>query len=407
MPSRRQLLAGIGSTAAAGLSGCLGAVDGTESDFTPGTDESADWPMPRYDSTNAAYSPNAAAPREGVTERWTYDGGTATGPPAVVDGTVFLPIAGGLVALDSTSGEEKWRFSPDDRAWIAPPVVHDGLVYVTELGGTGIHAVDTDAGEPVWSDPEVESGRAGVHLLAGEHVTDPVVYVGGSNGKVVRLDAATGERTWQTDLFGEISAFGFRFGALYVGTYGGEITAFYDTVDGVAEPDEGWRRKVGSGVEAILPDEECVLVHTFGGPLRCLQDSAHAGTTRWKMDAKNANSAPVHAEYTFFAAGYDRLSAVREYDKQTEWRLDGRYDAAGPVAAGDTLYVSDDDAVHAVKLDGGTGAFGQRFDAKRWSHPTPAGVTEGLAVADGAVFAACQGSEESDVTLYCLESDSS
>jgi outer membrane protein assembly factor BamB len=404
MPSRRQLLAGFGSTAAAGLSGCLGGINVSESDFTPGTDEDADWPMPRYDSTNAAYNPDAKAPREGVAERWTYERGMATGTPAIADGTVFLPTSQGLVALDATTGEEVWRYSPNEHGWTTPPVVHDETVYASESSRSGVSALDAETGDEIWSNPDPGDSRAGVHLLAGEHVSDPVLYAGGENGEVFRLDAATGETTWQTDLFGEISAFGFHFGGLYVGTYGGEIYSFTDTVDGVDEPGEGWRRKVGSAVRTILPDEECVLVHTFGGPLRCIQSGAHAGTTRWQMDSADANSAPVHAEYNFFSAGYERLSAVREYDKKTEWQLDGRYDATGPVAAGNTLYVSDRDGVHAFKLGGGTGAFGHRFDAKRWSHPTPGGTSEGLAVADGAVFAATQGSEDSDVTLYCLES---
>lgn len=104
-----------------------------------------------------------------------------------------------------------------------------------------------------------------------------------------------------------------------------------------------------------------------------------------------------------FTAGYDGVAAVRDHDKEVNWRYRGRYDATGPVAAGDTLYVSSGDAVHAVALDGGVGAAGVRLGAKRWSHPTPAGTVEGLAVADGAVFAACEGSEDDETTLYCLE----
>lgn len=359
--------------------------------------------MPRYDSQNTAYSPDAKAPRKGVQERWTFGNGMATGSPAVANGTVFLPTAGTLVALDTTTGEEQWRFTPEKGPWFSAPVVHDGVVYATNRGDDIVFALDATSGEEVWSFPDSGGVRA-VHLITGEHVDDPVLYAGGENGRLLRLDAKSGDVTWRTDLFGTISAFGYRFGQLYVGTYGGELYAFSDTVDGVDEPGEMWRQKIGSAVESILPTGEGVLVHTFGGPLRCLQTGTHAGTARWTVDEKLANSAPVYAEYTVFTAGYESLSALRDYDEKTKWRLDGRFDAAGPVAAGDTLYVSSGDAVHAFALDGGTGAFGHRFDAKRWSHSTPA--VEGLAVADGAVFAACEGSKESDVSLYCLESPS-
>jgi hypothetical protein len=223
---------------------------------------------------------------------------------------------------------------------------------------------------------------------------------------VFRLDAATGERTWTTDLFGEISAYGYFFSSVYVGTYGGELYAFSDSVDGVSEPHDGWRRKVGPAVENVLPDEEGLLVSTFGGPLQCLGTGAHAGTTRWGVAAKLAESAPVSAQSNFFAAGYDGFARIRENDGEVLWHRGGRFDRAAPVAAGDTLYVTDDDAVHAFGLDGDSGLFGDESPPKRWSHSTPAGAVEGLAVADGAVFAACEGSGESDVSLYCLESPS-
>lgn len=75
-----------------------------------------------------------------------------------------------------------------------------------------------------------------------------------------------------------------------------------------------------------------------------------------------------------------------------------------PVAAGDTLYVSSGTAVHSFALDGGSGVGSFRLDAKRWSHPTPAAAVEGLAVGDGALFTACEGTKRDHTTLYCLES---
>jgi hypothetical protein len=124
------------------------------------------------------------------------------------------------------------------------------------------------------------------------------------------------------------------------------------------------------------------------------------------VDSKLAGSAPVSAQSNFFAAGYDTFARIRENDGEVLWQCGGRYDRAGSVAAGDTLYVADDNAVLAFGLDADSGLFGDGSSPKRWSHPTPAGAVEGLAVADAAVFAACEGSDESDVSLYCLESPS-
>jgi outer membrane protein assembly factor BamB len=395
MPSRRHVLAGAGSTVAAALAGCLG----DDSGFAPGTDAGTDWPMPRFDSSNTAYSPDASAPRDSVRERWTVADGSATGPPAVADGTMFASTVGGLVALDATDGAEQWRFEPSRQPWATAPAVHDGLVYATMKDEGALYALDRDTGEAAWS--MTDEGRVETaHLVVGEHVSTPVVYAGTENGGLLRLDAATGEVTWRTDLFGTVSAVGHRASQVFVGTRGGEVYAFYDPGDGRA-PTEGWRRRVGSAVEALVPTGEGVVVESFGGPLRCLADGAHAGGTRWTADASRANSPPVRAGYTLFVAGYDELAALRDHDADVRWRYRGRFDAAGPVAAGDTLYVSDGDAVRGLALDGGAGAAGVRFGVERWSHAVP-GVT-GLSVADGAVFAACGTLGEADATLYCLE----
>lgn len=400
MPSRRRLLAGLVSAPLPVLAGCRGF--GGPS-FSPGTDADVDWPLPRFDAANSGYTPDAKAPRDSVRERWTVDVGMATGTPAIVDGTVFLPTVSGLVALDAASGTEQWRFTPVDQPWPTAPVVHEGIVYVTASDEDSVHAVDATTGKERWSIDDTGHAHAAPHLLVGEPIDEPVLYVGTEHGELLRLDPSTGEITWRTDLFGAISSFGYRFSSLYVGTRGGELYAFHDSVDGVERPTELWRRKVGSAVETILPDEGCVLVDSFGGPLRCLRDGSHAGTTRWSIDAKWASGPPVSAANMLFAAGYDAVVAARNRDGRVDWRYRGRFDATGPIAAGDTLYVSSGDAVHGIALEGGVGAEGVRLGAKRWSHPTPAGAVEGLAVADGAVFAACQGGEDDDTTLYCLE----
>ena len=400
MPSRRQVLAGLGSAAVPALTGCL---DDALS-VSPGTDSNTDWPMARYDSTNTAYNPDAKAPRDDVQERWTYEESSATGTPVIVNGRVVLPTVEALVALDAADGTEQWRFSPSKHPWPSAPAVHNGMVFVTMIDEDTVYALDAASGEELWSRAESGHIHAAPHLVAGEHVSETMLYSGTESGELLRIDPSSGAVTWQTDLFGGITAVGFRLPQLYVGTTGGEVYAYGDWGDADEPLREAWRRKVGSKVESLLPTTGGVLVHTFADPLVCLQDGAHAGTTRWSVDEKWANSAPVHANYTAFAAGYDGLSALREHDGKFRWQLRGRYDSTDPVAAGDTLYVSSGTAVHAFALDGGTGIEGYRFGAKRWSHPTPPGAVEGLAVADGAVFAACEGSQTDDTTLYCLES---
>lgn len=307
MPSRRRVLAGFGSVILPVLAGCLGSSDAS---FSPGTDADTEWPMPRFDARNSAYTPDAKVPRDGVRERWAVDVGMGSGTPAIVDGTVFLPTAAGLVALDAASGAEQWRFAPGKQPWPTAPVVHEGIVYVTAIDEDSVHAVDATSGEERWSLADTGHVHAAPHMLVGEHIDKPVLYVGTEHGELLRLDPTTGEITWQTDLFGAISAFGYRFSSLYVGTRGGEMYAFYDSVDGVDRPTELWRRRIGSAVETILPDENCVLVDTFGGPLQCRHTGAHAGTTslvdRHEVGERRAGEYCLHAFHGWLRRGRSR-----------------------------------------------------------------------------------------------------
>lgn len=394
---RRTVLAGIGTAAGAGLAGCTGR---DMPAFTPGTETDADWPLPRYDPGNAAYSPDAAAPRTGVQQRWTLEAATAAGPPAVVDGTVYQPLAAGLVALDAADGTEQWRFPPDDQPWPAPPVVHDGIVIVGMQSGDGLYGLDAATGEPVWEHPDLDvTGRP--HLIAGQLVDEPVVYVGTEQGVVRRIEPATGAVTWRTDLFGAITAFGFRAASLYVGTAGGEVYAYRNPAE-TESPGELWRRKVGSRIREVVPTAQGLLVDTFGGPLQNLGTGAHAGVTQWRIDAARASRAPVHANGSVVTTGVDAIAAHPDFSPTVRWRVGGRYDATAPVAAGDTLYVSSGDAVHAFPLDGG-GLGGVLGGRKRWSYPTPGAAVEGLAVGAGALFVAAEGRSDAQDVLYRLD----
>ncbi len=58
MPSRRSVLASIGSLATAATAGCLDV----SSDIDPGTSTDTDWPMPDFDSRATSWARDAAAP---------------------------------------------------------------------------------------------------------------------------------------------------------------------------------------------------------------------------------------------------------------------------------------------------------------------------------------------------------
>ncbi|UPM43308.1 outer membrane protein assembly factor BamB family protein [Halocatena salina] len=393
MVSRRVFLSGGGGVLTAVLAGCLNS---DNSSLAPGTDTSTDWPYPRADTANTGYVPDAKAPRESVRERWTVGRETATGIPAIVDERIYLPTAGMLLALDAESGNELWRFTLPEARDPSSPIVYDGRVYMTSE--KRLYALDPATGTSHWSYGADGHEYTTLTVVAGEGVPTPHLIAGTTSGTIVAVALQTGDEMWQKDLSSAISAFGFRSFVLYVGTDEGTVYAFYwketDTF-----PHEAWRSTVDGAIGTTIPSSDGVAVHTTDDSLSLLQGGESNGTTLWTIDRKLARVAPIYTNPTFYTAGTQGITAIREYNEQTDWQIDGRYDAVAPVAAGDTLYLSSGDTVHAFAADGGFGIGSIRTGAKRWSHSTSSTV-QGLAIANGALFVACEGSDQ---TLYCLE----
>ncbi|HZF86775.1 MAG TPA: PQQ-dependent dehydrogenase, methanol/ethanol family, partial [Burkholderiaceae bacterium] len=91
--------------------------------------------------------------------------------------------------LESTRGVE------------ATPLVVDGVMYVTASWSV-VHAIDARTGQKIWTfDPQVDRSKGfrgccdvvnrGVALWQGK------VYVGAYDGRLIALDAATGQKVWE------------------------------------------------------------------------------------------------------------------------------------------------------------------------------------------------------------------
>ena len=101
----------------------------------PASTPGMEWPMYRHDYAGTGYSPLAQITTKNVAtlrEVWTYNlqsdarvpaapargGGalTSQATPIVVNGTMYLPAANRVVALDPQTGKERWQHIVSDAA---------------------------------------------------------------------------------------------------------------------------------------------------------------------------------------------------------------------------------------------------------------------------------------------------
>jgi len=98
----------------------------------------------------------------------------------------------------------KWSYNLESiRGVESTPLVVDGIMYVTASWSV-VHAVDVRTGKRIWTfDPGVDRSKGykgccdvvnrGVALYKGK------VYVGAYDGRLVAIDAATGNKVWEKD----------------------------------------------------------------------------------------------------------------------------------------------------------------------------------------------------------------
>lgn len=146
---------------------------------------------------------------------WSYPLRTARGAsatPLVVDGVMYLTSSWSIVyALDARTGAERWVFDPEvDRRVGAKAccdvinrgvAAYDGRIYVGAIDGRLI-ALDAGTGERVWETMTVDSTLP--YTISGApRAAQGLVFIGnggaeyGVRGYVSAYDAATGNLAWR------------------------------------------------------------------------------------------------------------------------------------------------------------------------------------------------------------------
>ncbi|QLH83575.1 PQQ-binding-like beta-propeller repeat protein [Halosimplex pelagicum] len=127
--------------------------------------------------------------------------------PTVADGTVFVAsrfVIGrawrGVTAFDAETGERLWR--APSRQLLKPtvglpetaPTVHDGSVYIGGATETrAVTALDADTGSVEWQTDVAEPGSRTASAAVGDGGVFALV-----GSRIARLDATSGDVTWET-----------------------------------------------------------------------------------------------------------------------------------------------------------------------------------------------------------------
>ena len=174
-----------------------------------------DWPLVGGNWSSTRYS-TLTDISTGTVDRlagaWVtrLDGGASSrATPVIQDGVMYLTGGANVFAIDARTGASVWRWQPGASAEEARMVpswqgvgLGDGLVFVG-LRSAQVAALRQDTGELVWvTSVGTEPYQAGESVTSAPMYAQGRVFVGlangdtGGQGRIIALDAETGEKQW-------------------------------------------------------------------------------------------------------------------------------------------------------------------------------------------------------------------
>ena len=156
-----------------------------------------------YGSLTALNATNGA-------QSWTLElDSPARSAPAAGAGKVFVVTHDNtVVAVNQSDGTEVWRFDglPEMAGLLSAsnPAISGNLVVVPYRSGEVV-AFNIESGEPVWNDAVARASRtwaiSGLNdVSASPVIADGVVYATGVGGRLIAVKLQTGERVWEADV---------------------------------------------------------------------------------------------------------------------------------------------------------------------------------------------------------------
>ncbi len=211
--------------------------------------------------------------------------------------------------------ELSWKYTAEDSAFEATPVIVAGVVYIGDADGT-FHAVDLATGEVKWTQKFEEAG-----FLAAAAVKEDALFVGDYNGMVRRLSTATGEQAWEFDAETEVYAGPSLSGENVLITTEGGVLFCLNAADG----QEVWRFTIEAPLRCspIVVNGRALLAGC-DGKLHAVDVSTGKEVTSLAIDGPTG-STPAIVEGVAYFGGESGLFQAIDVPAEGEMKLVWKY----------------------------------------------------------------------------------
>ena len=351
---------------------------------------SVNWTMLRGDVTRSGVSEETVVPPLSLLWRFTAGPQTKNGcAPAVVGNTVYYASrasaeanSGGMIyALDTSTGQEKWRFPGNDglagkALFLTAPTIADGVLYIGASDGN-MYAVDANTGKLV------VKYRTSRPVNSAAVVSDNSLIFGSDEGTLYNLNPQTAAPVWK-----QLYKSGDSINSAPV--IADNLIFFTTNDNSVHAIRQGtgqfrWKLRLPGRVLANAPVySEGALLVAAGARINAIQPSS--GNLKWARDLPNdIVAAPVAEDNIIYLVSRDtsggaEVYAVRGNNGKDLWKTPATLPivpSAAPTLSGDVLYVpTSKNTLYALDKEDGSLLWEYHIDAStNRSNYTPRSVT--------------------------------
>jgi uncharacterized delta-60 repeat protein len=341
----------------------------------------ADWPMFQFGPEHTGADPYETALTTGNVAKlhllWRTAQAAGTHQTPAEQGGLVYGVGASVFAADAGTGAQAWTSAPI--AGASPPAASGGGVLVSSTDGN-MYDLDSGSGLTRWT-TSLGGGTGGPAAIS-----DGVAYVGTSTGRVVALDASTGQSLPSWTVFtaggGIAGAPAVSDGAVYVGASDGKVYALDASTGALLS---GWPAVEGSANFVSSPSVDAGTLFIGGQNDTFYALDAETGSTLWAAKLKGAavSSPAFDGGVVYTGANDGKLYAFDEDTGTAVWGASlGGPVGSSPSIANGVVYATVQSKKKLIALNAATGAKLRSIETK--SNPSSSIVADGVVYVSGA-----------------------
>jgi len=350
-----------------------------------------DWNQFRGDNSNSGISSSRGTTTDELLWKFETDGGIESSP-AVVAGKIYIGSKDGSVyCLDAQTGVKKWKF-PTGGDISSSPLVAKGKLYIGS-GDKKLYCINAEYGMEQWN---FSAGRG---ILSSPKLYKDKIYFGADDGKIYSIHQTNGTEAWNFSISqgGSVwSTPAIKDNLLYIGDSSGRLVCL--------------DAKTGEFIYDILTDGDLYssvmisgddILFSSGIDRSLYRYNGKTGQLVWEFKAgTDMYTSAIAGDDKIFFSDYEFIYCIPSVDPDDNklispgeviWKFEAENfeGASSPLILSDQLVIGMGDTLFSINYENGT---------REWEFKTSGTIVASPVFSGGNLYIG-----STDGYMYCLK----